>query len=165
MKHWKFWDQPLCPRCLEPEDHRFHVFCCMHSKVATFWDRWLECLAVWLVAKTIHPDLCQGLLSILCTWKDDIPWQPHPSDYPNVIHLYECQRQAGLNAVIDGFLHLEWAAVQHNYYIWLHCCTIGFGWLLQVIRRLWEVAWDLWQHRNRVLRSDNSYVLVHPTTC
>lgn len=94
--------------------------------MSTIWDRWLEHLNVWLVECATHPDCQQGLLSLLRAWKDDIPWTLTPTAYPAMAYLFACQQQAGTHAVIDGFLHPQWAAVQHDYYLWLHRRTAGF---------------------------------------
>jgi hypothetical protein len=32
----------------------------------------------------------------------------------------------------------------------------GLRWLTALIQKLWDVAWDMWDHRNRVLHQEHS---------
>lgn len=82
-------------------------------------------------------------------------------EYLNVQSLFLGQQQTGIQRVVDGFLHPQWAAVHHHYYVWLQQRTTGFWWLSQVIRKFWDVLWDLWMHRNCILHEDTSAVLAH----
>jgi hypothetical protein len=45
-----------------------------------------------------------------------------------------------------------WSEVQHRYYEFLDSRRTGLRWLTALIQKLWDVAWDMWDHRNRALR-------------
>jgi hypothetical protein len=41
--------------------------------------------------------------------------------------------------------------VQHRYLQWIGSRRSGLHWLTALIQKLWDIAWDTWDHRNRVL--------------
>jgi hypothetical protein len=41
--------------------------------------------------------------------------------------------------------------VQHRYLQWIGSRRSGLRWLTALIQKLWDIAWDTWDHRNRVL--------------
>jgi hypothetical protein len=43
-----------------------------------------------------------------------------------------------------------WRDVHHRYYEWLKRRNTGKAWLQAVIKKVWEVLWDMWDHRNQV---------------
>jgi hypothetical protein len=50
-----------------------------------------------------------------------------------------------------------WSEVQHRYYE-LDSRRTGLRWLTALIQKLWDVAWDMWDHRNRVLHDQEHSV-------
>lgn len=45
----------------------------------------------------------------------------------------------------------EWAIIQQRYYQLLKSRRTGIRWTIALIKMLWDVAWELWEHRNEVL--------------
>jgi hypothetical protein len=54
----------------------------------------------------------------------------------------------GWQAAFEGRWHQDWAAVQQKYYEYIGSRRTGKRWLVAVITKLWDVAWDLWMDRN-----------------
>jgi tRNA A37 N6-isopentenylltransferase MiaA len=54
-----------------------------------------------------------------------------------------------------GILH-EWAAKQQEYYDWLQCRNTGKRWLTNLIKKLWEISWNMWEQRNGELKNPAS---------
>ena len=42
---------------------------------------------------------------------------------------------------------------------WIGSRQTGRRWMIACIKKLWEVAWDLWDHRNRVVHDQRDGVL------
>jgi hypothetical protein len=40
--------------------------------------------------------------------------------------------------------------VQQQYYVWLKCRNTGKAWVKALIQKVWEITWDMWDHRNKV---------------
>jgi hypothetical protein len=49
-----------------------------------------------------------------------------------------------------GRMSLQWKAVQQRYYEWLGKRNTGKKWAMALIQKVWDVSWDMWDHRNNV---------------
>ena len=147
----------LCPRCLEPELHRYHVIRCSHPGARLLWQQNLTRLDSWLVLQHTKPTLRHGIIQLLEAWYSDTPWAPQiPFSAPEDQFVFNAQQQAGTDRALDGFLVTHWASAQHQYYLWLQRRTTGRRWLARLIQKIWEIAWDLWRHRHKVMTEANS---------
>ena len=48
---------------------------------------------------------------------------------------------------------MEWAAVQDSYFKWLGIRKTGKRWVTELITKLWDVAWDQWECRNKFIHN------------
>ena len=60
---------------------------------------------------------------------------------------------------MDGFLVYQWAEAQTNYYTWIKRRTTGLRWLSRLIQQLWEIAWDMWRHRQKIMQTPDEAFL------
>jgi hypothetical protein len=51
-----------------------------------------------------------------------------------------------------------WAEHQHRYYTLLRSGRTGRRWVCAIITKLWNIAWDMWEHRNGVLHETENLV-------
>ena len=51
------------------------------------------------------------------------------------------------------FLALDWARAQDSYFKWLGMKRTGTRWVVSLIKKLWDISWDLWDDRNKVLHN------------
>jgi hypothetical protein len=61
------------------------------------------------------------------------------------------QDEIGWQSLLEGRPSLGWSEVQQRYYEWLGSRRPGLHWLTALIQKLWDIAWDMWDNRNRVL--------------
>ena len=54
---------------------------------------------------------------------------------------------------MGGCLSIEWARAQDIYFKWMGIRRTGKRWVISLIKRLWEISWDIWDDRNRVLHN------------
>jgi hypothetical protein len=52
---------------------------------------------------------------------------------------------------LEGTIAKEWQSVQATYYLFIHSRKSTLRWASALIRKIWTVAWDQWEHRNRIL--------------
>jgi hypothetical protein len=45
---------------------------------------------------------------------------------------------------------MQWKVVQQCYFEWLRKHNTGKKWATALIQKVWEVLWDMWDHRNKV---------------
>ena len=69
--------------------------------------------------------------------------------------LETAQDLLGWDFFLEGILSTTWAEFQQRYYIRLDKRHSGHRWLTQLIKRLWQIAWDIWEYRNDVNASKN----------
>ena len=55
--------------------------------------------------------------------------------------------------LMGGCLSLEWAREQDRYYKWIGIRKTGKRWVVALIKKLWEIAWDIWDDRNSTLHN------------
>ena len=54
---------------------------------------------------------------------------------------------------MGGCLTIEWARAQDKYYKWVGMRRTGKRWVISLIKRLWEISWNIWDDRNGVLHN------------
>jgi hypothetical protein len=71
--------------------------------------------------------------------------------------LIDKQNACGWNNFFEGLLLNDWRAVMENYLSKTRSRKSSKRWITALIRKLWQVAWDLWEHRNGYLheKEDN----------
>jgi hypothetical protein len=62
----------------------------------------------------------------------------------------------GWDSLLEGWQDSSWEETQQNYYSFLKSWHTGRRWAVSLIKKLWTVAWDLWEHRNRILHQKDS---------
>ena len=61
--------------------------------------------------------------------------------------------------MLEGTPAIGWCEVQQSYYEWLGVKKTGLRWLSSLIQKLWDVAWDQWNHRNGILHDNDENLL------
>ena len=57
---------------------------------------------------------------------------------------------------MEGCILKNWAAKQQEYYTWLQRHNTGKRWTTTLIKKLWEILWNMWEHRNGELTNPES---------
>jgi hypothetical protein len=60
------------------------------------------------------------------------------------------QEEITWGSFIEGFIHNGWAQCQQDYYTKTGSRRSGNKWEREVRHLVWNMAWELWQHRNKV---------------
>ena len=149
----------LCPRCQEAEDHRFHVIRCPHPEAQIIWQQRVQQLDSWLITQHTKPSLRRTIVAILQHWYTQTIWNPPISSDAMDTEVFQAQSRAGTHRFLDGFLVHHWAEVQHHHYLWMKRRTTGARWLSSLIQKLWEIAWDLWRHRHKIMLATDSLAI------
>jgi hypothetical protein len=148
MKCWKLRKTSDYPRCGEHEDAQ-HVWKCQGPGVQDIWEKSLEKLDNWFNIMQTDPDIQHCILTYLRSWKDGS--QPETTYYVVTEELLKHQVEIGWRQIFEGWLSREWTNAQQAYYHVTKSRQTGKCWTIALIKKLWEIAWDLWEHRNRSL--------------
>jgi hypothetical protein len=65
---------------------------------------------------------------------------------PRPLIIAQCN--LGWDAFLEGFISKEWGEQQQAYYVSKNSRKTGYRWTVALILKLWNIAWDLWSHRN-----------------
>lgn len=64
----------------------------------------------------------------------------------------------GWNQFFEGWLSRLWVVEQQHFYTATRSQRMGKRWVSALIQKLWDTAWDLWEHRNGVLHKKENLV-------
>jgi hypothetical protein len=102
------------------------------------------------------PDIRKAIISRLQTWINDSDPTHFSSTWPGVNTLTQTQDLLGWRAFLEGCVLKEWAAKQQEYYTWLERKNTGRRWVTTLIKKMWEISWDMWKQRNDELTNPES---------
>jgi hypothetical protein len=153
MKIWKFQDHSKCPRCPEPYEDPQHILCCPAPSARARWITAVTKLKSWLTKNHTMPELTTVIIRSLHLW-------PNPRNNPPTLHsttkryglqkaMFE-QNTIGWYNFLMGRISVRWQHVQQQYFEWLKRRNTGKAWATALLKKVWEVSWDLWDHRNEV---------------
>jgi hypothetical protein len=75
------------------------------------------------------------------------------------------QLHIGRRCFLKGWLYKEWASAQQAYYSLIKYRRLGKSWTVELIKKLWGIAWDLWEHRNGILHDKQNVVSINELRC
>lgn len=55
------------------------------------------------------------------------------------------QNQIGWDHILEGCFAAKWVEHQQQFYASINSKRSGLRWLIAIIKKLWDVAWDLWE--------------------
>jgi hypothetical protein len=61
------------------------------------------------------------------------------------------QEDIGLDLIVEGWPAIEWEDAQQAYYQLLNSCKSGRRRMTNLLQKLWNIVWEMWEHRNGVL--------------
>jgi hypothetical protein len=150
MKLWKFQDHEECPRCPEQRETPLHVLECPAPSTTMTWERSVTKLQVWMELTHTMPELQTAIVTRLRQWKGTIRGNPVWTAKFGLREAVMYQDELGWYNFLMGRISIQWKEVQHRYYQWLGKRNTGRKWATALIKKVWEVSWDMWDHRNKV---------------
>ena len=149
-----------CPRCGTINETHIHLISCQHPGAVALAQKWLDNLELWLVRQHTQPTLRFGVISLLRAGFQGTTWTPPYTTDPDIRETFNQQRQQGTVNVMFGWWANGWADTQHAYLLSLSRRTTGKRWLSRIIKKQWEVSWDLWKHRMKIASTSDSFSLA-----
>ena len=159
MKRRKVRQHSECPRCGASNEDEVHVIRCKHQAAIQLWHQQMKSLTQWLRSNQTDERITYTIITNLRRWGAEDP--PEHSTAPR-LHLlcHQAQTSIGWDAFMQGKLSLEWADQQTLYFQSLGLRRTGKRWVIELIKKLWNVSWTMWDHRNNVLHSNDSHAVL-----
>jgi Reverse transcriptase (RNA-dependent DNA polymerase) len=139
---WKEIDSPNCPRCGLPETAR-HVWICQHRDAQLIWELAIRNLKSALTDIQTSPDIIEQIGLGLEKWYTG---EDLTTLQDKQLIIDQCS--IGWHFFIEGFIGIHWGAQQELYYKSIGSRKSGLRWTVALLKKLWNIAWDLWSHRN-----------------
>ena len=70
------------------------------------------------------------------------------------------KQRFGWEHFLNGFVTVDWVRIQQAYLEWIGKKTTGEHWVQRLITQLWEVAWEMWRHRVKVMKTPEALTTV-----
>ena len=148
LRLWDQQDHEECPLCQQRETAD-HVLRCKDQRAMSMWSTSLQKLETWMEKKYTNPDVSQAILTRLRAWHDYRPI-PSPSWQCTFAPSLLSQNSIGWYPFLMGHVSNHWKSVQQAYYSWLGRRRTGKKWVRLLIVQLFNVSWDMWEHRNAI---------------
>jgi hypothetical protein len=139
-----------CPRCLAPDERAEHVWVCQAPKTKALWEAKFAQLSTWMAQQQTAPELHEALKDGFTAWRagQRRPMKSYQLRGLNVALVK--QDRLGWKDAFEGRWAPDFADVQHAYFKALGIRRTGRRWLISLITKLWNIAWDLWEERNGI---------------
>jgi len=148
MRQWKQWEKDQCPRCGMPEDAA-HVWTCKDAGAQEVWSKSLASVELSLRKWNMDPTVLHVIITYLKSWHTGETVSYQPPCYLEAVLKEQCT--IGWHRFYVGWLSPQWEIIQQNYYNVTRSNKTGKRWVSALIQKLWDMAWDLWEHRKGVL--------------
>ena len=73
------------------------------------------------------------------------------------------QSEIGWSNFLEGRLSSHWRYVMDQHYRRIGSKKNGKRWTTMLIQKVWEIAWDQWEHRNGILHDHDHHLLTQRT--
>jgi len=148
MVWWHYCTTSECPLCLSAVEDKEHIIRCPAPAAVTTWNTTLEALESWLTETGMDPLLTQTLIHNLQAWHSHSSPPSLQASSPSLQ-----QEQIGWHRALDGWLPKKWWDCQDHYWKMARTHQSSKQWTSELIKKLWNIAWDMWDHWNETLYS------------
>jgi len=138
-----------CPRCNATVEDKQHVIKCPAPAARQQWTTSMAKLKAWLRAQGTSPEIRDTLLRNLEAWAS--PSQPEPNTTQTPLEA--AQSKIGWDRLLDGWLSVYWRTQQEQQWSQVKSRKSSKRWTSALIQKLWDISWDMWEHRNNELHS------------
>jgi hypothetical protein len=152
LLRWNQKESTKCPRCGE-EETNIYVWKCQQPEAVNIWENEIESLRKWLSSMDTETSIIESICSELLQWQGS-RFIDNTSCEAGKLH-----DEIGWGLVIEGCLGVQWRLSQQNYFTTIgskRSKRSGLRWGCALVLRLWQVAWDIWTHRNECEHEVNS---------
>jgi hypothetical protein len=161
MVRWNFSADASCPRCQQLDEDMTHVLKCSQFEATQKWNGHITALSHWLAQHSTSPSVAILLCQRLHQWRNNSAYSLPPSNLtPTFRDVFSDQDVLGWECFMYGFWSIHWESIQSAYLLSIKSKITIKRWITALIRKLWDIAWDMWDHRNQLLHHRDTGQLV-----
>jgi hypothetical protein len=151
MKRRKQRQLDHCPRCETPHENNDHVLLCPQESAQEQWTDSLGKLELQLAYMQAPHHLISAIISFLDSWRTGSDFHINPLWDIDTQIMMTNQQSIGGKLTMEGCIHSSWRDIMQLYLTGLSSKVNGERFVTSLIKHLWQIAWDMWDHRNRAL--------------
>jgi len=151
MSQWKIQSSTQCPQCGYAAEDKNHVIKCPHPTAHKQWEKSLTALNNWLIAQKAEPIVRTTIIQCLKAWQMEGVDTSQGLGFST--HL---QDKLGWNLALDGVLTEQQRTQQELYWQWIKSRHLVQRWTAELIKKMWKLLWEMWQHCNSMLHETES---------
>ena len=156
-KRWRLRATDECPRCQFPENAR-HVWSCKDPRAISQMETSVTQLKVQLGRLYTSPIVTNVIVRRIMEWKRGVPFSQVNTTHPFVSQALREQDLMGWDAFLEGSISQAWRQAQEYYLAFSKSPRTSKRWTSALIQKVFDVAWDQWEHRNGILHDvDNKF--------
>ena len=140
---------PTCPNCAMIETHR-HIVKCQSNRATVAYRNIEQNFECWL-KDTTSTEIWIAMMAHLDAYREDSEVQQDAEWDDKVLEASMEQEEIGPNAFTEGLIGKKWIKAQEAHLTRIGSKRNPSRWATALIRKLWEVSWDMWESRNGVV--------------
>jgi len=119
------------------------------------WEKSLTTLNNWLAAQKTEQVVRTTIIMCLQAW-----WMEGTDTPQGLGFSTHSQDKLGWNLALEGVLMEQWRTQQEQYWQWIKSRCSAQRWTAELIKTMWKVSWEMWQHHNRTLHKTEARRLL-----
>ena len=151
---YKFQTHSNCPRCGVSQETPSHVLQCPSESACLLWDKEIKKLQEWMNKNNFQPQMVKHIIHNLNAWKYRTPKLHTLPVHPILRKAITQQDQIGWKQFVLGFWAKTWRDCQTQHLKNINSPTSALLLLSKAQRRIWQIAWELWNQRNQHLHGE-----------
>lgn len=163
LKIWKHQKHSSCPRCGHDDETTQHVLLCQEDSAVEKWDTAIAELNKWMEDNNASPAIQSSVINHLRTWQSQTNFIFVDNSNLLAEQAIEEQTSIGWNNFLCGFISNQWRELQQQHLTESGSRKSAILWISRFQRRIWEIPWSLWQHRNGFLHNDGTTIHFQET--
>jgi hypothetical protein len=114
-----------------------------------------------MISSQTSPAIQTTILTRLSQWATLQPLTPLPNIPDTLMSALQSQDEIGWDNFFEGCTAKAWEEHQQAYYDWCRTQKSSRRWAIALIQKLWDIAWDLWEHRIGIVHSQENAETLH----
>jgi hypothetical protein len=156
MKRWQFWKRHKCPRCLEDDEEGAHILGFQDQRACTQRTKVLEAFDTRLRTIKTSKDIRRTILAQVRAWMNGTRPARRPIPQPLQAAVRD-QTTLGWDQFLQGRIAKSWTPLQPTNFAGRQLRNTGKPWAAALTLAIWELSWQMWDHRNGILHNSDVY--------
>ena len=135
-----------CPSCAEIETHR-HILRCQCDRATKAYRNIERDFEYWL-KHTTSDEIREAVMAHLVAYREEEEVEERDTWSQQLMDVSMDQQAVGENAFVEGLLVHGWEKLQQEYLQRIKSKRSAGRWVRELIKKLWNVSWDMWDSRN-----------------